>query len=86
MRILVQFISQAIGVVLLRKRKGIKELPFKMWLYPLPVIVSVIFWLFVFFATGWFALWGSLLVVSGWVVYLVKLRIEKSKRFTAESV
>ena len=33
MRILVQFIAQAIGVVLLRKKHG-SNLPFRMWLYP----------------------------------------------------
>ena len=39
MRILVQFVAQAIGVVLLRKRNGTAHLPFKMWLYPLPVVI-----------------------------------------------
>ncbi len=77
MRILVQFVVQAIGVVLLRRRKGAAVLPFKMWLYPLPVIVSIIIWLFVFVATGWFAVWGSLLAVSGLIVYAIKSGIEK---------
>ncbi|HEU4904218.1 MAG TPA: APC family permease, partial [Flavisolibacter sp.] len=34
MRILVQFIGQAVGILLLRKRFGAKDLPFKMWLFP----------------------------------------------------
>jgi fructoselysine transporter len=75
MRILVQFIAQAIGVVLLRKKRGTGDLPFKMWLYPLPVVVSVFFWLFVFFSTGKFALWGSLLAVAGLGVYFVKSKV-----------
>jgi fructoselysine transporter len=41
MRILVQFIGQAVGVVLLRRKFGAKDLPFKMWLFPLPVFLSV---------------------------------------------
>jgi amino acid transporter len=86
MRILVQFIAQAVGVVILRKRNGTKELPFKMWLYPLPVFISIFFWLFVFFSTGWLALWGSLLVICGWCVYQAKLRIEKSREPVEESV
>jgi amino acid transporter len=52
MRILVQFVAQSIGVVLLRKRNGTAHLPFKMWLYPLPVILSVFIWLFVWYSTG----------------------------------
>ena len=72
MRIVVQFMAQTVGVVLLRKRYGTKELPFKMWLYPLPVIVSLIIWAFLFYHTGWFALWGSLIAVAGVVVYFIK--------------
>jgi fructoselysine transporter len=48
MRILVQFVGQAVGLMLLRKRRGTSALPFKMPLYPLPVIVAIIVWLFVF--------------------------------------
>jgi amino acid transporter len=77
MRILVQFVAQAIGVVLLRRREGADQLPFRMWLYPLPVIVSIIVWLFVFVSTGKFALWGSGLALAGLVVYAVKSRLEK---------
>jgi len=77
MRILVQFIAQAIGVVLLREKKSKNVLPFKMALYPLPVFVSILFWLFVFFSTGWFALWGSILIICGWIVYQIKTAMEK---------
>jgi len=77
MRIMVQFIGQAVGVTLLRNRFGTKDLPFKMWLFPLPVIVSVITWLFLFYSTGWFALWGSLIALSGVIVYFVIKRNEK---------
>jgi fructoselysine transporter len=48
MRILVQFVGQAVGLVLLRRRRGTASLPFKMPLYPLPVIVAVGVWLAVF--------------------------------------
>ncbi|TPG65533.1 APC family permease [Hymenobacter nivis] len=48
MRILVQFVGQAVGLVLLRRRRGTGALPFKMPLYPLPVVLAIIVWLFVF--------------------------------------
>ncbi|MHA4808560.1 APC family permease [Flavitalea flava] len=69
MRILVQFVAQAIGVVYLRKRKGTKDLPFKMWLYPLPVILSVGIWLFVWFSTGIAAVYGLSLTCLGVLVF-----------------
>jgi fructoselysine transporter len=80
MRILVQFIAQAIGVVILRNRNGTNDLPFKMWLYPLPVIFSVFIWLFIFYSTGVMALFGLFLASGGIVVfYLTKKFWEKDK-------
>jgi amino acid transporter len=72
MRIIVQFIGQAVGVMLLRFRLGDKDLPFRMWLFPVPVFLSVAIWLFLFLSTGWFAVWGSLIAIVGAVVYYVK--------------
>lgn len=84
MRILVQFIAQAIGVVLLRKRKGTKGLPFKsdsyrMWLYPLPVIVSIAIWLFAFYSTGRMAIWGTSVAALGVVVFFIREAWNKKK-------
>ena len=49
MRILVQFVGQAIGLVLLRSRRGAANLPFRMPLYPLPVVVAIAVWLWLFY-------------------------------------
>lgn len=75
MRILVQFIGQAVGVVLLRKRFGDKDLPFKMWLFPIPVILSIAVWIFVFLSTGKFALYGSLIAMVGIAVFFFKEKL-----------
>jgi fructoselysine transporter len=69
MRILVQFVAQAVGVVQLRKRNGTKNLPFKMWLYPLPIIFSVLTWLFVFYSTGKVVWFGLVLIAIGIIVF-----------------
>lgn len=71
MRILVQFIAQAVGVVLLRRKNG-GRVPFKMWLYPLPVVVSIAVWLYLFYATGKHALYGLAIAATGAVVYFIK--------------
>jgi amino acid transporter len=74
MRIIIQFIGQSVGVVLLRRRNGSAGLPFKMWLYPLPVILSIAIWIFLFASTGWFGFWGVVIAGVGGGVYLVKDR------------
>src|SRR6185437_3246616 len=71
MRILVQFIAQAVGVVMLRRRKGTAGLPFKMWLYPLPVILSIGIWLFIWYSTGLVAVFGLVLALIGVIVFFL---------------
>ena len=82
MRIMVQFIGQAVGVVLLRKRNGTNHLPYKMPLYPLPVILVTIMWLGIFYATGLKIMASFLIVlVSGIVVYMIQAKMKKQWPF-----
>jgi amino acid transporter len=46
-RILLQFLVQSIGVIVLRIRRPDMPRPFRMWLYPLPGLVALIGWTFV---------------------------------------
>jgi fructoselysine transporter len=87
MRIMVQFIGQAVGIVLLRKRNGTKDLPYKMPLYPLPVIFAIVMWLFVFYATGLTVIVSFLAVfTSGLVVYLIQAKMKKQWPFNKIAV
>jgi amino acid transporter len=46
-RITLQFLLQAVGVVLLRIRRPDLPRPFRMWLYPLPALLAAIGFIFV---------------------------------------
>jgi amino acid transporter len=82
MRIMVQFIGQAVGVTLLRKRNGIKHLHYKMPFYPLPVIFAIAMWLFVFYATGLTIIVYFLLVLgSGLVMYFILANMQNQWPF-----
>ena len=48
MRILVQFIGQIGALRLLRKKLPPADRPYRMWLYPLPALLALAGWLFVF--------------------------------------
>ncbi len=73
MRIVVQFIAQSIGVILLRRKFGSGTLPFKMWLYPLPIILSIAIWAFLLIHNE-FAIYGGLIAVAGVIVYYLTRR------------
>lgn len=83
MRIIVQFIGQAIGVVLLRKRNGKENLTYRMPFYPMPVILAIIMWLLIFIATGLAIIKTFFLVLgSGVIVYFIKARFSREWPFT----
>jgi fructoselysine transporter len=75
MRIVIQFMGQAAGVILLRRRWPPAKLPFKMWLYPLPAILAFFAWGAIFVSTGTaFMLAGIGVAVVGIVVFAVRAR------------
>jgi amino acid transporter len=47
-QILVQFVWQCAGVILLRRYRPDIVKPFRMWLYPLPALVSLAMWIYIF--------------------------------------
>ena len=51
-RILVQFMGQIIGLMLLRKRAPQMPRPYRMWLYPVPALIALLGWIFVFATTA----------------------------------
>lgn len=77
-RILVQFVGQIGAVLWLRRAWPEADRPFKMWLYPLPALVALIGWLFLFGTTELKTLMYSLLaLVSGVVTFAVWKRSRK---------
>ena len=62
-RILVQFIGQIGAVMLLRRLKPASEMPFRMWLYPLPALLALVGWVFLFCTTEPKLLLGSLVAL-----------------------
>jgi amino acid transporter len=71
-RILIQFIGQIAAVQVLRKSRPDVRRPFRMWLYPLPSVLALAGWVYVFATSGWtFVLGGVGVLVSGVAAFLV---------------
>mgnify|MGYP006277029203 CR=1 FL=1 len=51
-RILVQFIGQIAGLVVLRRTRPDLPRPYRMWCYPVPALVALLGWVFVFATSG----------------------------------
>lgn len=73
MRILIQFIGQGMGLLWLVKRKGKQHFAWRMPLYPLPVILAILIWGYIFFSTGEKMMMGGVTVIGlGVIAYLIK--------------
>jgi len=51
-RIIVQFIGQIVAVTLLRRNAPNLERPYRMWFYPIPSLLALLGWIFVFSTSG----------------------------------
>ena len=73
MRIIVQFLGQSIGILLYHQKHKEEKFPFRMWLYPLPALIGIVVWLFIFFSADWFYIAGAISVITlGCLVYWLK--------------
>ena len=71
-RILVQFIGQVFGLMLLRRHAPTMPRPYRMWLYPLPALVALFGWIFVFATTDFrIILFGMGVLLVGCLTFLV---------------
>jgi amino acid transporter len=71
-RILVQFIGQIGGVILLRRRAPEMTRPFRIWLYPVPIVIAFFGWLFIFSTTAVHViLFGLAMLALGVACFLV---------------
>lgn len=78
-RILVQFVGQIAALHYLRARRPDVSRPFRMWLYPLPSLIALAGWSYVYLASGWmYALYGLAVVGSGVAAFAVWRRQESA--------
>lgn len=75
MRILIQFVSQAVGVIAWRYSRRGDERPFRMPLFPMPAIISIIIWLFILFSSDWqYISFAFGIIVLGVILFKLKER------------
>jgi len=82
MRILVQFIGQIGAVMLLRRLRPDLDRPFRMWLYPLPALMALVGWIFLFVMSGKQQVVSSLLALAaGVAAFLIWSKLRRSWPF-----
>jgi amino acid transporter len=73
--VLIQGLGQVVALTVLRQRQPNLNRPYRMWLYPLPSIIALVGWIYVYYASGWGPIVLSLVwVAAGVVAYLLWAR------------
>jgi amino acid transporter len=71
-RILVQFIGQIFALHYIRSHRSDIARPFRMWLYPLPSLIALVGWVYIFVSSGWkYVAFGIATTLAGVAAYFI---------------
>lgn len=88
-RITLQFLLQAVGVIVLRIRRPGMPRPFRMWLYPLPALIAAVGFVFVVVnRTGSMKQirYAAVIFLTGLLIYVIRAWINGEWPFGSERV
>jgi amino acid transporter len=88
-RIILQYLVQAIGVIVLRIRQPDLPRPFRMWLYPVPALVAAASFLFILFSRSGFwkeIRYAGVILVVGVAVYCARAWRRREWPFGSEAL
>jgi basic amino acid/polyamine antiporter, APA family len=74
-RIVIQFLVQAVGLIVLRIRRPDMPRPFRMWLYPLPALLAIAGFLFILFNREHWQnemRYAVVILLAGVVIYMIR--------------
>jgi hypothetical protein len=82
--VLIQSVAQIAALAMLRSRGA--RAPYRMWLYPLPALVALAGWIFLFVSAGTGAiLFGIGTLAAGVVVFVTRAAIRREWPFVTSN-
>ncbi|HEY7352530.1 MAG TPA: APC family permease [Terriglobales bacterium] len=85
-RILLQFILQAVGIIILRIRQPEMPRPFRMWLYPVPAVLAIVGFGYILLARKDFLKeirYALVILIVGILLYVLRARRNRDWPFRA---
>jgi amino acid transporter len=80
--VIVQGIAQVVALTVLRRNRPDLERPYKMWLYPIPSVIALAGWAYIYVSAGRTPIVFSIVVIAvGTLAFLVWARAERSWPF-----
>ncbi len=88
-RILLQFLLQQVGVMVLRHTQPELPRPFRIWLYPLPPVLAIVGFMYILFSRPNFErelFFALVVVLTGTVTYMLRAHHRGEWPFTREQI
>ncbi|MFC5581977.1 APC family permease [Rhodanobacter terrae] len=80
--IIVQFIAQIAALVVLRQRQPGLHRPYRQWLYPVPCVIALVGWIYVYVSASTLSLiLSGIWIVAGLVVFAIWAKVNRSWPF-----
>ena len=83
----VQFIGQIAALTILRRKQPGLKRPYRQWLYPVPSLIALVGWIYIFHGSGWSAIRLALAwTILGVVAFLIWARKKRTWPFGSKQI
>jgi amino acid transporter len=80
--VIIQSLAQVAAIVVLRRRQPNLERPYRQWLYPVPTVIALVGWVYIYVSATWLSIGLSLgWIVIGCIAYLIYAKAEHTWPF-----
>ncbi|WP_103353509.1 APC family permease [Amycolatopsis sp. CA-128772] len=85
--VIIQSLAQVAAIIVLRRRQPELRRPYRQWLYPVPTIIALIGWVYIYVSADWLSIGLSVgWIVVGGIAYLVYAKAERTWPFGPKEI
>jgi amino acid transporter len=85
--VIIQSLAQVAAIVVLRHRQPNMPRPYRQWLYPVPTIIALIGWVYVYISATWLSIGLSLCWIAlGCIAFLIYAKAERTWPFGPKEI
>jgi amino acid transporter len=85
--VIIQSLAQVAAIVVLRRRQPDLPRPYRQWLYPLPTIIALVGWVYIYVSASWLSIGLSLgWIAIGAIAYMAYAKAEHTWPFGPKEI
>ncbi|MGK3206169.1 APC family permease [Amycolatopsis sp. MEPSY49] len=85
--VIIQSLAQVAAIVVLRRRQPELRRPYRQWLYPVPTLIALVGWVYIYISADWLSIGLSVgWIVLGALAYLVYAKAERTWPFGPKEI